>query len=76
MVLANTYGIQHDARFFPDPWRFDPQRMTRAARAARPHFVYFPFGGGSRQCIGESFAWLEILGEKSFRWTPVPTATL
>lgn len=23
-----------------------------------------------------SFAWLEILGEKSFRWTPVPTATL
>ena len=23
-----------------------------------------------------SFAWLEILGDKAFRWTPVPTAML
>jgi len=28
-------------------------------RAARPRWSYFPFGGGSRGCIGESFAWME-----------------
>ncbi len=28
-------------------------------RLSRPKFAYFPFGGGSRQCIGESFAWME-----------------
>jgi cytochrome P450 len=60
VIFVSVYGIHHDARFFPDPWRFEPQRMTRAARAARPHFVYFPFGGGARQCIGEGFAWMEM----------------
>jgi len=60
-VFVSTFGIHHDARFFPDPWRFEPQRMTRAARAARPRFAYFPFSGGGRQCMGESFAWLEMI---------------
>jgi cytochrome P450 len=45
--------------YFPEPLRFDPERFTAEARAARPKFTYFPFGGGSRQCIGESFAWME-----------------
>jgi cytochrome P450 len=45
--------------YFPDPLRFDPERFTAENKAARPKFTYFPFGGGSRQCIGESFAWME-----------------
>ncbi|MBY0526429.1 MAG: cytochrome P450 [Gemmataceae bacterium] len=60
-VFVNTYGIHHDARFFPNPGHFDPQRMTRAARAARPRFAFFPFSGGTRQCMGESFAWTEMI---------------
>ena len=48
-----------DARFFPDPLRFDPERFTPEAQAARPKFAYFPFGGGPRVCIGEGFAWME-----------------
>lgn len=26
---------------------------------SRPKFSYFPFGAGTRVCIGEQFAWLE-----------------
>lgn len=26
---------------------------------SRPKFSYFPFGAGTRICIGEQFAWLE-----------------
>ncbi len=58
-VLISAFVTQHDGRFFPDPGRFDPDRFTAEARAARPKFAYFPFGGGARQCIGEPFAWME-----------------
>jgi len=59
LVLVSPYVIQHDARYFPDPERFDPERWTPEAREARPQFSYFPFGGGARRCIGEGFAWME-----------------
>jgi cytochrome P450 len=51
--------VHHDRRFFPEPERFDPERFTNEAKAACPKFAYFPFGGGSRQCIGKGFAWME-----------------
>ncbi len=57
--LISPYVTHHDPRWFPDPERFDPERLTREARSKLPKFAYFPFGGGPRQCIGESFAWLE-----------------
>jgi cytochrome P450 len=51
-----------DKRYWPDPLRFDPDRWAdEAANAARPKFAYFPFGGGPRICIGENFAWMELI---------------
>jgi cytochrome P450 len=55
----SQYMISRTEEYFPDPLRFDPDRFTPEAKAARPKFAYFPFGGGSRQCIGEGFAWME-----------------
>jgi len=59
MVFFSQYLVQRDPRWFPEPERFQPERFTPAAKAGRPRFAYFPFGGGGRQCIGESFAWME-----------------
>jgi cytochrome P450 len=59
ILLISPYVTHHDARFFPDPFRFDPERWTPEARESRQKFSYFPFGGGPRLCIGESFAWME-----------------
>jgi cytochrome P450 len=67
----SPFVMHHDARFFPNPHRFDPERWTPEAQAARPKFSYFPFGGGPRVCIGESFAWLEgvmILATLGQKW--------
>jgi cytochrome P450 len=58
-VFFSQYVMSRTPAYFPDPLRFDPDRFTPEAKAARPKFTYFPFGGGSRQCIGESFAWME-----------------
>ena len=59
LVLMSQYVMHHDPRYFPEPFRFDPERWTPEARESRPQFSYFPFGGGPRRCIGESFAWME-----------------
>jgi cytochrome P450 len=59
VVLMSQYVMHRDPRYFPDPERFDPERWTPEAQAARPKFSYFPFGGGARVCIGEQFAWME-----------------
>ncbi len=61
ILVMSPYLMQRDPRFYPDPDRFDPDRWTPEFRAALPRFAYFPFGGGPRQCIGESFAWMELI---------------
>jgi len=60
-VHVSPFVTHRDARYFPEPERFDPERWTPEAAAARPKFSYFPFGGGSLQCIGEGFAWMQAV---------------
>jgi cytochrome P450 len=57
VAMVSQYVSHRDPRYFPDPERFDPERWLGGA--APPKFAYFPFGGGNRVCIGESFAWME-----------------
>jgi cytochrome P450 len=59
IILASQYTIHRDARWFPSPDTFDPERFAPERHAERPKFAYFPFGAGPRVCIGEQFAWME-----------------
>jgi cytochrome P450 len=59
VILMSQYIVQRHSCYYPDPERFEPERWTPEAAAARPKFSYFPFGGGTRVCIGEQFAWME-----------------
>jgi cytochrome P450 len=71
VVLFSQYLLHRDARFFPDPDRFDPDRWLPERQKGRPKFAYFPFGGGTRVCIGEAFAWMEgilVLATLAGRW--------
>ncbi len=79
--------MHRSEELFADPLRFDPDRHTPENKAVRDKFAYFPFGGGSRQCIGESFAWMEgilaiatIASRWRMRYTdpnpPVPQARI
>jgi cytochrome P450 len=70
-LFFSQYIMQRSAEQFPNPLRFDPERFAPEAKAKRPKFAYFPFGGGSRQCIGEAFAWMEgilLLATIAQRW--------
>jgi cytochrome P450 len=71
LVLMSQYVMHRDPRYYPDPNRFDPLRWSTEAKAARPKFSYFPFGGGLRVCLGESFAWMEgvlVMATLAQRW--------
>ena len=72
VVLLSPWITQRDARWWDAPEAFRPERwLDEPARAARPRFAWFPFGGGARVCIGEHFATAEavlILATIARRW--------
>lgn len=97
LVLASQWVVHRDARWWREPESFIPDRWlpsgnrvpgtgSRAGSlipdpGSRPRYAYFPFGGGNRVCIGESFAWTEailLLATIAQRWrfvavtNPVP----
>ena len=59
-LAMSQWVTQRDRRHYPDPLRFEPDRWTPEARATRHQYAYFPFGGGSRACIGEEFTYMEM----------------
>lgn len=70
-IIMSQYVMHRDPRYFPNPHRFEPERWAPEQQASRPQFSYFPFGGGPRRCIGESFAWMEgvlVIATLAQRW--------
>jgi cytochrome P450 len=55
-LLINIYGMHHHPNYWKNPEIFNPERFAPEAELERPPFVYLPFGGGPRRCIGSSFA--------------------
>jgi cytochrome P450 len=59
MIFVSQYCTHRHPAFWEEPEVFDPERWTPERSAGRPRFAYFPFGGGPRQCIGNTFALME-----------------
>ena len=60
-MIANSWALHHDHRFWDEPWKFKPERflddqgeLVPADHENRKNLL--PFGAGSRVCIGEVFA--------------------
>lgn len=83
LVILSQWIAHHDPRWWDAPDDFTPERWLQAGNRepgtgnrTRPKFAYFPFGGGARLCIGESFAWTEMILlvatiAQRWRFTPV-----
>ncbi len=58
-VVMPQWVVHRDQRFFESPHEFIPDRWTAEFERKLHKYAYFPFGGGSRICIGRSFAIME-----------------
>ena len=76
-VLMSQWVVQRDPRFFGNPEQFQPERWADGLIKRLAKYAYFPFGGGPRLCIGQSFALMEAVLllatiAQQFRLTLVP----
>lgn len=72
-VVVMPWLVHRDARFWPEPSRFDPQRHLDGS--TRPRLAWMPFGAGQRLCIGQGLAMMEAsmtLAALLRRFTPMP----
>lgn len=60
-VALSPYITHRLPSLWENPEGFDPSRFTAERASAMPRFAYFPFGGGPRQCIGNTFAMMEAV---------------
>jgi cytochrome P450 len=61
IVIVPTWVVHRDARWFPAPEEFRPERWADDLARRLPRYAYFPFGGGPRQCVGSAFAMMEAV---------------
>ena len=58
-LAACPFVMHRHPAYWDEPAKFDPDRFTPARAKQYHRFVYFPFGGGPRLCIGKGFAQVE-----------------
>ncbi|HET6361798.1 MAG TPA: cytochrome P450, partial [Gemmatimonadota bacterium] len=60
-LFVFPWVLHRDARFYPAPLAFDPDRWTADFERDLPRLAYLPFGAGPRMCVGREFARMELV---------------
>ncbi|KAK3089105.1 hypothetical protein FSP39_000857, partial [Pinctada imbricata] len=53
------YAIHHDPEYWPEPYKFNPDRFSPGEKEKHHPYAFLPFGHGPRNCIGMRLAQLE-----------------
>ena len=59
-VELPNFALHHSERYYPDPFKFDPDRFMPENRHRINPYAYMPFGAGPRNCIGMRFGLLVV----------------
>jgi cytochrome P450 len=58
-ITLFAYGTHHSPKYWDEPDQFRPERFMGEAAKKRKPYVYIPFGGGKRSCIGGAMSQVE-----------------
>ncbi|CAG9566406.1 unnamed protein product [Danaus chrysippus] len=58
VIYVNAIGMHHDPKYFPEPYKFNPDRFLPENEGNIEPYTYMPFGDGPRVCIGQRFAYM------------------
>lgn len=77
LIFVSAWVVHRSPALWEEPLAFRPERFAPERRKGQHHYTYFPFIGGPRQCIGNTFALMEaqlVLATllQRFRLTPKP----
>jgi cytochrome P450 len=76
-LVMPEWVVHRDSRWFENPEEFRPSRWETGLATRLPRYAYFPFGGGMRRCLGNTWAMMEArlvlatIGQR-FRFSLVP----
>ncbi|GAB6023575.1 hypothetical protein CHUAL_008346 [Chamberlinius hualienensis] len=59
-ILIFLNFIHRDPAVFDDPNAFDPDRFLPEQSSTRDHYAFVPFSAGSRNCVGQKYAMMEV----------------
>jgi len=60
IIIMSPYTTHRHPALWEKPKEFYPDHFLPEVEKTRPRYAYFPFGGGQRLCIGDSFAKVEM----------------
>ncbi|XP_072937844.1 cytochrome P450 6B5-like [Epargyreus clarus] len=60
-IVVPLQAIHNDPQYFKNPTEFRPERFSPEESAQRHRFVYLPFGGGPRACVGERLGLMQSM---------------
>jgi cytochrome P450 len=60
LLMLSQWTLHRNPDIWEDADTFRPERWQQAQKQPGLQWAYFPFGGGSRMCLGKSLALLEL----------------
>ncbi|MDQ3876352.1 MAG: cytochrome P450 [Actinomycetota bacterium] len=61
VILVSPYVTQRDARWWPDPLEFRPERWLEGSRRAEERRAFLAYGAGQRLCLGRNLVHLQCV---------------
>ncbi|XP_057380168.1 cytochrome P450 3A41-like [Daphnia carinata] len=76
VVTVPAFPLHYNEEYYPDPYRFNPDRWAPDSDIKPNPYAFMPFGMGPRNCVGMRFAMEEMKIAlctlvKNFRFFPV-----